>query len=41
MTFTVLLKCGKNDEITVFLPRETILRKMAAKIQYVKPALNT
>jgi hypothetical protein len=32
MTFTVLLKHGKNNGITAYVPRETILKKMAAKI---------
>jgi hypothetical protein len=38
MTSTVLLKHGKNDGITVYVPKETILKDMAAKIEYVKPA---
>jgi hypothetical protein len=36
MTPTVLLKDGKNDGITVYVPKE--LKEMAAKIEYVKPA---
>jgi hypothetical protein len=32
MTFTVLLKVGKNDGIGVYVPRETILKEIAAKI---------
>jgi hypothetical protein len=32
MTSTVLLKCGKNDVIAVYVPNETILKEMAAKI---------
>jgi hypothetical protein len=27
---TVLLKCGKNDGIAVYVPKETILKEMAA-----------
>jgi hypothetical protein len=33
MTSTVLLKRGKNDGITVYIPKETILNEMAAKIE--------
>jgi hypothetical protein len=33
MTSTVLLKRGKNDGIPVYVPKETILMKMAAKIE--------
>jgi hypothetical protein len=33
MTSTVLLKGGKNDEIAVYVPKETILKEMAAKIK--------
>jgi hypothetical protein len=29
----VLLKRGKNDEITVYIPKDTILKEMAAKIE--------
>jgi hypothetical protein len=29
----VLLKRGKNDGITVYVPKETILKEMAAKIE--------
>jgi hypothetical protein len=38
MTSTVLLKCGKNDRIAVYVPKDTILKEMAAKIQQVRPA---
>jgi hypothetical protein len=33
MTSTVLLKCGKNDGIPVYVPKETILKGMTAKIE--------
>jgi hypothetical protein len=33
LTSTALLKCGKNDEIAVYVPKETILKEMAANIQ--------
>jgi hypothetical protein len=33
MTSTVLLKRGKNDGIGVYVPKETILKEMAAKIE--------
>jgi hypothetical protein len=33
MTSTVPLKRGKNDGITVYVPKETILMEMAAKIE--------
>jgi hypothetical protein len=33
MTFTVLFKHGKNDGITVYVPEETALKEMAAKIE--------
>jgi hypothetical protein len=33
MTSTVLLKLGKNNGITVYVPKETILKEMAAKIE--------
>jgi hypothetical protein len=33
MTSMVLLKYGKNDGITVYVLKETILKDMAAKIQ--------
>jgi hypothetical protein len=33
MTPTVLSKCGKNDGIAVFVPKETILKDMAVKIE--------
>jgi hypothetical protein len=29
----VLLKRGKNDEIAVYVPKETILKEIAAKIE--------
>jgi hypothetical protein len=29
----VLLKCGKNYGIDVYVPKETILKEMAAKIE--------
>jgi hypothetical protein len=38
MTSAVLLKRGKNDGIAVYVPKEIILREMAAKIDQVKPA---
>jgi hypothetical protein len=33
MTFTVLLKYGKNDGIAVYNPKEAILKEMAAQIK--------
>jgi hypothetical protein len=33
VTFMVLLKRGKNYEIAVCLPKETIFKEMAAKIE--------
>jgi hypothetical protein len=33
MTSTVLLKRGKNDGIAVYIPKETTLKEMAAKIE--------
>jgi hypothetical protein len=33
MTSTVLLKCKKNDGMAVYIPKETILKEMAAKIE--------
>jgi hypothetical protein len=33
----VLLKRGRNNGIAVYVPKETILKEMAAKIEYVKP----
>jgi hypothetical protein len=33
MTSTVLLKHGKNDGIAVYIPRETIFKEMAVKIE--------
>jgi hypothetical protein len=33
MTSTVLLKRGKSDGIIVYIPKETILKEVAAKIK--------
>jgi hypothetical protein len=33
MTSTVLLKRAKNDEFAVYVPKATILKEMAAKIE--------
>jgi hypothetical protein len=33
MTSTVLLKHGKNDGIAAYVPKETVLKKMTAKIE--------
>jgi hypothetical protein len=33
LTSTVLLKRGKNDGIAVSVPKETVLKEMAAKIE--------
>jgi hypothetical protein len=33
ITSTVLLKRGKNGGIAVYVPKETILKEMAAKIE--------
>jgi hypothetical protein len=33
MTSMVLLKQGKHDGITVYVPKETILMEMVAKIE--------
>jgi hypothetical protein len=38
MTSTVLLKRGKNNGMTVYVPKETVLKEMEAKIEQVKPA---
>jgi hypothetical protein len=38
MTSTMLMKRGKNAGIAVYVPKETILKEMAAKIEYVNPA---
>jgi hypothetical protein len=38
MTSMVLLKHDKNYGIAVHIPKETILKYMAAKIEIVKPA---
>jgi hypothetical protein len=35
MTYTVLLKHGKNDGIAVYVAKETVLKEMAAKIDLV------
>jgi hypothetical protein len=32
-TKSMLLKRGKNDGITVYIPKETVLKEMAAKIE--------
>jgi hypothetical protein len=37
MISMVLLKHGKDDGIAVYVPKETILKEMAAKIELVKP----
>jgi hypothetical protein len=34
----VLLKSGKKDGMAVHVPKEIILKEMAAKIEKVKPA---
>jgi hypothetical protein len=33
MTSMVLLKRGKNDGITGYIPKETVMKEMAAKIE--------
>jgi hypothetical protein len=33
MTSTVLSKRGKNNGITVYVPKETVLKEMAAEIE--------
>jgi hypothetical protein len=33
MTSTVLLKRGRNDEIALYVPKESIFKEMAAKIE--------
>jgi hypothetical protein len=33
MTSMVLLKRGKNDGVTVYVPKESILKEMAANIE--------
>jgi pimeloyl-ACP methyl ester carboxylesterase len=38
ITLPVLLMCGRNDGIAVHIPKESVLKEMAAKIQEVKPA---
>jgi hypothetical protein len=38
MTSTVLLKHGENDGIAGYVPKETIWKEMAAKIEEIKPA---
>jgi hypothetical protein len=37
MASTVLMKRGQNDGIAVYVPMETILKEMAAKIEQVNP----
>jgi hypothetical protein len=32
MTSMVLLKCGKDDGIAVYVPKETMLKKMQPKL---------
>jgi hypothetical protein len=32
MTSTVILECEKNDGIAAYIPKEAILKEMAAKI---------
>jgi hypothetical protein len=39
MTSMALLKHGKNYGITVYVPNETILKKVAAKIERASPFL--
>jgi hypothetical protein len=34
----VLLRHGKENRIAAYIPKETILKEMAAKIEQVKPA---
>jgi hypothetical protein len=36
--FHSALKHGKNDGIAVYVPKETILKEMASKIEQVMPA---
>jgi hypothetical protein len=38
ITYTVPLKRGKNDGTAVYVPKETILKEMGAKFEWVKPA---
>jgi hypothetical protein len=38
MTSTVLLKGRKDDGIAVYIPKETILKERAVKIELLKPA---
>jgi hypothetical protein len=38
MTSTVRLKRGKGDGITVYIPKEIILKEMTDKIEQIKPA---
>jgi hypothetical protein len=33
ITSVMLLKHGKNDGIAVYLPKETVLKEMAARIE--------
>jgi hypothetical protein len=37
MASTVLVKRGQNDEIAVYVPKQTILKETAAKIPQVNP----
>jgi hypothetical protein len=34
----VPLKCKKKDRISVYIPKETVLKEMTAKIEQTKPA---
>jgi hypothetical protein len=38
MTSTELLKHGKNDGVVVYVPKETIFKEIAAKIEQVTQA---
>jgi hypothetical protein len=38
MTSMAFLKRGKNDGMSVYVPKETTLKEMADKINEVKPA---
>jgi hypothetical protein len=38
MTSMALLKRGKNDGFSLYVPKETTLKEMADKIKEVKPA---
>jgi hypothetical protein len=37
-TSVALFKCGKNDGMSVYIPKDTTLKEMADKINEVKPA---